>query len=192
MTPHPGRQHAAVVLTNRTRKEASMQTLVIYDSKFGNTEKIAEAIARGVDSVSEVRVTSTAEATHALETLASRPDLVVVGGPTQNHGPSAGLRALVDALPSLLRGVPAACFDTRYRGPVLLMGSAAATAAKALAKTRAQIVAPPESFFIVRHGPMPAQTLEPGEIERAEAWGRAISTSAHAASDVGFVATNVR
>lgn len=156
-----------------------MQTLVIYDSKFGNTEKVAEAIARGVGPVSEVQVTSTAEATPALQTLAAQPDLVLVGGPTQNHGPSAGLRALVDALPAALRGIPAACFDTRYRGPVWLMGSAADTAAKALAKTGAEIVAPPESFFIVRHGQLPLQTLEPGEIERAEAWGRAIATAAH-------------
>jgi flavodoxin len=33
-----------------------MQTLVTYDSKFGNTEKVAEAIARGISPVSEVRV----------------------------------------------------------------------------------------------------------------------------------------
>ena len=161
-----------------------MQTLVIYDSKFGNTEKVAEAIARGVGPVSEVRVTSTAEATSVLETLSSRPDLVLIGGPTQNHGPSAGLRAFVDALPAPLQEIPAACFDTRYRGPVLLMGSAAAAAAKYLAKTGTEIIAPPESFFIVRHGPMPQQTLEPGEIERAEAWGRAIATSTRSAVKV--------
>lgn len=154
-----------------------MQTLVIYDSKFGNTEKVAQAIARGVGPVAEVRVMSTDGAIRALETLGWRPDLVLVGGPTQNHGPSAGLRAFVDALPTALRGIPAACFDTRYRGPVLLMGSASAAAAKAIAKAGAEIIAPPESFFIVRRGAMPLQTLEPGEIERAEAWGRAVATS---------------
>ena len=154
-----------------------MQTLVIYDSKFGNTEKVAEAIARGIRPYSEVRVTSTTDVTRTLQTLASRPDLILVGGPTQNHRPSAGLRAFVDSLPPALRGIPAACFDTRYGGPVWLMGSAAEGAAKALAETGATIVASPESFFIVRHGPMPQQTLEPGEIERAEAWGRAIAIS---------------
>lgn len=167
-----------------------MQTLVIYDSKFGNTEKIAEAIARGVGPVSGVRVTSAAEATRALESPASRPDLVLIGGPTQNHGPSAGLRVFLAALPAVLRGAPAACFDTRYRGPVLLMGSAATAAAKALAKAGTEIVAPPESFFIIRRGPLPLQTLEPGEIERAEAWGRAIAASAQAASRAGLAAAN--
>ena len=154
-----------------------MQTLVIYDSKFGNTEKVAQAIARGIAPVSAVRVTSTDEAVGALEALAARPDLVLIGGPTQNRGPSAGLRALVDAPPAALRGIPAACFDTRYRGPTWLMGSAAAAAAKALEKTGAAVVAPPESFFIVRRGAMPAQVLEPGEIERAEEWGRAIANT---------------
>lgn len=168
-----------------------MQAVLVYDSKFGNTEKVAEAIARGIEPVTEVRVTSAVEATRALEGLASRPDLVLVGGPTQNHGASAGLRAFVEALPSALRGIPAACFDTRYRGPALLMGSAASATAKALAKSGAEIVAPPESFFIVRRGPMPLQTLEPGEIERAEAWGRAIATSTHAGRHAGRAVASV-
>jgi flavodoxin len=155
-----------------------MQTLVIYDSKFGNTEKVAQAIARGISAVSDVRITATADARNTLEALASRPDMVFVGGPTQNHGPSAGLRALTNDIPSALRGIPAACFDTRYRGPVLLMGSAASAAEKALVKSGAELVAPPESFYIVRHGPMEHQTLEPGELERAEAWGLAIATAA--------------
>jgi len=166
-----------------------MQTLVVFDSKFGNTEKIAEAIARGVGSLAEVRITS-ADAARALEALTARPDLVLVGGPTQNHGPSAGLRAFLDALPAVLGGVPAACFDTRYRGPAWLMGSAAGAAAKALAKAGAEAIAPPESFFIVRRGPMPLQTLEPGEIERAEAWGRAVATSRLTRGRVGPAAAH--
>jgi hypothetical protein len=39
-----------------------MRTVVVYDSKFGNTEKIADAIARGVGSLGTVRVMDTAEA----------------------------------------------------------------------------------------------------------------------------------
>src|SRR5262249_58396862 len=61
--------------------------------------------ARGVGPVSEVRVTSADGAARALEAPAARPDLVLVGGPTQNRGPSAGLRALVDAPPAALREI---------------------------------------------------------------------------------------
>ena len=83
------------------------------------------------------------------------------------------------AWPASFRGIPAACFDTRYRGPVLLlMGSAASAAEKALSKSGAELPAPPESFYIVRHGPMEHQILEPGELERAQAWGLAIATAA--------------
>lgn len=152
-----------------------MSTVVIYDTKFGNTEKIAEAIGRGVGACGSVRVMSTAEAARS---LTDRPDLLIVGGPTQQRGPSPALRSFVDALPAQLRGVPAATFDTRYRGATWLMGSAANTTAKRLGKGGARLAAPPESFFIARGGPIEAQGLEAGELERAEAWGRLVGASA--------------
>ena len=68
-----------------------MQTMIIYDTftSNGNTEQIARAIARGVGTLGDVRVLSVAEATPSLpEPL----DLLLVGGPTQRHGLSPGLR----------------------------------------------------------------------------------------------------
>jgi flavodoxin len=155
-----------------------MRTVIIYDSKFGNTERIAEAIGRGAGTLGNVRVMSAAEAAAVTETLAERPNLLLLGGPTQKRGPSPALREFIEGLPAPLRGVPSACFDTRYRGPLLLMGSAAAGVAKALARAGADAVAPPESFFMQRGGPMERQQLEPGEVERAEAWGHAVATAA--------------
>ena len=150
-----------------------MQTVVIYDSKFGNTEKVAQAIGRGLGSLGDVRVMSTGEAT-----LTDRPDLLLLGGPTQKRGASPGLRRFMDALPAELRGVPAAAFDTRYRGATWLMGSAAAEAARVIRGAGGDLVAEPESFFMVRKGPMERQTLEPGEIERAEQWAAAVAAAA--------------
>ena len=155
-----------------------MQTVVIYDSKFGNTERIAEAIARGAARFGEVRVMSTADAIGVARTLSEQPDLLLLGGPTQKRGPSPAMRAFIEALPTALRGIPAASFDTRYRGPLLLMGSAAAGVAKGLAKSGARPVAPPESFFMERGGPMERQQLESGEVERAEQWGGAVAAAA--------------
>ena len=152
-----------------------MQTVVIYDTKFGNTEKIAQAIARGVGTHGSVRLMDTAE---AAQPLAQRPDLVLIGGPTQKRAMSPALRGFVDALQPSLQGVPAASFDTRYRGATLLMGSAAGEAIKRLRKAGGRLVAPPESFFIGRGGPLERQTLETGELERAEVWGRAVVTAA--------------
>jgi flavodoxin len=152
-----------------------MLTVVVYDTKFGNTAKIAQAISRGAGTRGGVRVLNTAE---AAQPLTERPDLLILGGPTQKRGPSPALRGFVDALPASLRGVPAATFDTRYRGATWLMGSAAAEAAKRLGKAGSRLAAPPESFFIARGGPLEGQGLEAGELERAEAWGRAVGAAA--------------
>lgn len=150
-----------------------MDTLVIYDSKFGNTAKIAEAIARGAGRLGSVRVIDT---TSAAQQPVDRPDLLLVGGPTQKRAMSPGLLAFLDTLPQRLEGVPVATFDTRYRGSTLLMGSAARDADKRLRKT-GRVVAPPASFFINRSGSIEQQGLEPGELERAEEWGWAVSAS---------------
>ena len=155
-----------------------MQTVVIYDSKFGNTEKVAQAITRGAATLGDVRVLHSAEAMSGSLAMTGRPNLLLIGGPTHNRNASAGLRALLGSLPAVLRGVPAACFDTRYGGPTWVMGSAAAAAAKTIRTTGAQLVAEPESFFIVRSGPMPLQSLAPGELERAEQWGAAVAKAA--------------
>jgi flavodoxin len=151
-----------------------MQTVVIYDSKFGNTEKVAEAIGRAAATLGEVNVMSTAEAVG----FGRRPDLLFLGGPTQKRGPSPTLRAFLNALPAAFRGVPAASFDTRYQGPTWIMGSAAAETAKVLGKAGNALIAAPESFFMVRGGPMELQKLEPGEIERAEQWARTVAAAA--------------
>jgi len=160
----------------------TMQTVVVYDSKFGNTEKIADAIARGIRMLGSVLVMDTAEAIGLSQRQTDRPDLMLLGGPTQRRSPSPALRAFIDALPASLRGVPVATFDTRYRGSTWIMGSAAAEAAKVLRKAGGELVAPPESFFIGRGGPLELQTLEAGETERAEAWGRAVADSIRAAA----------
>jgi flavodoxin len=151
-----------------------MLTVVIYDTRFGNTARIADAIARGAGTHGGVRVLDAAEAAGS---LAERPDLLIVGGPTQGRGLSPALRRFVDALPPGLRGVPAAVFDTRYRQATWLTGSAAADAARRLGKAGSRLAALPQSFFIARGGPLDRQTLEAGEVERAEEWGRAVGTA---------------
>ena len=152
-----------------------MLTFVIYDTKFGNTEKVAESIARGAGTLGRVRVMDTMEAAGPFE---ERPDLLFVGGPTQRRGASPALRDFVDALPANLRDVPVALFDTRYRGSTLITGSSASAAAKALHKAGGRSVAPPESFFMVRGGSLESQALEAGELERAEGWGRMVGAAA--------------
>src|SRR5690348_6574489 len=113
-----------------------MQTIVVYDTLFGNTEQIARAVARGAGTLGGVRVVSVAEAGQA---FAERPDLLVIGGPTQRRGMSPALRAFLGAMPSQgLEGVQASSFDTRYRMAMLLSGSAAKDAAAEMRRAGAQ------------------------------------------------------
>lgn len=153
-----------------------MRIVIVYDTKFGNTEKVARAIAHGASELGTVRLMDGGELARP---FVDRPDLLIIGGPTQKRGMSPGFREVVDALMrGGVAGVPTAAFDTRYRGSTWLMGSAAGEAAKHLQKAGATLVTAPESFFIGRGGPLERQALEAGEVERAEAWGRAVGTAA--------------
>jgi hypothetical protein len=94
-------------------------------------------------------------------------DLLVVGAPTQSHGLPEGTRELLEGFPKgSLSGMRALAFDTRYRGPRLVRGSAAKDIASLLRHLGCRLLAPPESFFVKgEEGP-----LEPGEEYRAQAW----------------------
>jgi flavodoxin len=148
-----------------------MTTLVIYDSVFGNTEKIAQAIrtALGARAVSVGQVTA-----DQLRSL----DLLVVGSPTRGFRPTEGIAKFLNGLPkNHLAGVRVAAFDTRIlletidskalRFLVDKGGYAASTIAKTLEKKGGKLAALPEGFFVTgEQGP-----LKDGELERAAKWG---------------------
>lgn len=148
-----------------------METLVIYDSKFGNTKKIAETIAGALKPYSAVQV-------YGLDKVLPEElraiDLLIVGGPTQAHGISARMRRFTDGLEAGSGvGMLAATFDTRYRMPVVVSGSAAKTIAKRLRRAGVHVCVAPESFFVTRGG---SPQLEAGETEHAAAWGKNLAT----------------
>jgi len=148
-----------------------MQALVIYDSRFGNTRQIAEAIGKPLGERYTVSVQSIADA----PVLPTDLDLLVIGGPTHAHGVSQPLKQYFKQLPDeAMRGLPVATFDTRFRKPKLLVGAASEGIAKHVRKRGAQIVTRPESFFVAGgEGP-----LEPGELERAGTWAYQLVRSA--------------
>lgn len=72
-----------------------MKVLVVYDSKSGNTKKMASAVAKGAEQVSGTEVTvKKAEQTTLDDLLGS--DAVVMGSPTYFGQMSAKLKALID------------------------------------------------------------------------------------------------
>lgn len=167
-----------------------MKALVVYESMFGNTRIVAEAIARGLSTHMEV---ATYEVGRAPLTPAPDVDLLVVGAPTHAFGlsrattradavtkspdgtvvsPSIGLREWLDRLGAATGGGPAtAAFDTKVSKP-RLPGSAGRAAAKRLRHNGHVALAPAENFFVEgMHGP-----LLSGEAARAHEWGAALAT----------------
>src|SRR5262245_8787079 len=105
----------------------AMKSLVVYESQYGNTEKIAKAIGAQLAAAGSARVVAL---DHPDAFATEGIDLLVVGGPTQGHGLSARLRDRLQQVPAdAFVGVAAATFDTRLSGPKLMTGSAADTLA---------------------------------------------------------------
>jgi hypothetical protein len=172
----------------------TMHAVVVYESMYGNTRQIADAIGSGLSSRFDVAVVPVSEA--APEVLA-KADLVVAGGPTHVHGmsrastrksavdaagkPGSGLKAepgaagpgLREWLGSLGRyQARAAAFDTRMRGSALLTGRSSKQVARQLRVHGFDVAAPPESFLVTRQN-----HLVPDESERARKWAGKLAES---------------
>jgi flavorubredoxin len=141
-----------------------MNALIIYDSLYGNTEEIAEAIASSWRQYGNTRVVAASTA-NAIDLLGV--SLLAIGGPTQKHGLSPAMEDLLDRLATeKLAKLPVVAFDTRVPLSAWLAGSAAEVIARRLGRQGIAVALPPESFFVEgREGP-----LKKGEAERAARW----------------------
>jgi len=139
-----------------------MNSIVVYTSRHGNTERIAYAIGAGLENAGPTRVF---EASEAPAVLPEELELIVIGGPTEAHSVTKPMADFMARLGGL-RGRRVAAFDTRLRMARWISGSAAVGLAKMLRGAGAILVCEPASFFVSGKDPR----LEPGELERAEAW----------------------
>lgn len=166
-----------------------MYALVVYESMFGNTRRIAEAVADGLALTMGVEAL---EVGAAPVTLEGSVDLLVVGGPTHAFGMSrastrqsaaqqasgplvsrgTGLREWLAVLRTPSARLATAAFDTRVTKP-RLPGSAARAAARRLRRLGLASAAPAMSFYVTgNQGP-----LAEGEIERARQWGEQLAST---------------
>ncbi len=155
-----------------------MKTLVVYDSVFGNTEKIARAIAANLGSAGSVEIL---QAGAVLPEQLTGAGLLVVGSPTRGFRPTETVAELLKRIPSkALKGIRVAAFDTRFKADELdsagvrfivkTGGYAAKRIAEKLKKAGGNLIAPPEGFFVEdTEGPLKA-----GELERAASWAAAL------------------
>jgi flavodoxin len=174
------------------RKGLMLKVTVLFESLYGNTAAIADAIAAGLRPDCEVDL-------RPVDGGGVDADLLVVGAPTHVHGlpsarsrkaleeeaakreakgealeyhPTASMRRFIDDIRAG-EGRKVACFDTRFDRSLILTGSAARTMARKLRSSGYEIVRAPESFFVVEmEGP-----LAEGEVERAKAWGASLVTA---------------
>ncbi len=178
-----------------------MRSVVVYESMYGNTRQLAEAIVHGINEVSpDARLLHVAAADAA---AIDDADLVVVGGPTHVFGmtrpktraqavrdaaadsdrlhvePAAvdaqGVREWLDSVP--LEGYRVAAFDTHVRMPGA--PHAAGKIERALRRLGCSVIAPTASFLVTKDN-----VLVPGEIDRAYEWGRSL---ARAVQNLGAV-----
>ena len=168
-----------------------MRALVVYESMYGNTKRIAEAIAEGIGRTMPAEPIEVSVAPLAIETDV---DLLVVGGPTHVHGmttpftrsqaekqattpvvsPGIGMREWLEQARPTAADTPAVAFDTRIKGAALLTGSAASGYAKRLRSAGFRVMAPAHSFLIAAKAPQDDALIE-GELDRARAWGSEIA-----------------
>ncbi len=147
------------------------QGIVIYDSKFGNTEKIARCLADGLKMAGMVVVCVNANDVQA-ETLRDR-DLIAIGAPTQMFTASKPMKDFLVKLESVsgLRGKYGFAFDTRFSSR--LSGSAAKYIEKKLEELGFELVRPRQSAIVEKtEGP-----LEDGALETFEQIGFDIGNS---------------
>jgi len=151
-----------------------MKVLIMYDSYFGNTEKIAQALrdSLGKDAKAEVIKVSDCK----VEQL-NGLDLFIVGSPTRAFRATPPVTAFLNSIPpNSLNGIKVAAFDTRVapedikssilRFIVKAGGYAAKPIANMLVKKGGNLMVPPEGFAVVgNEGP-----LKEGELDRAKVW----------------------
>jgi flavodoxin len=145
-----------------------VKALIVYDSTYGNTEKIAKAI--GAALTGEVKVLRAGEVNPA---ELNAFDLLVIGSPTYGGRPMPSVAELLNKIPeSAIKGKNIAAFDTRIPTKLAkIFGYAADRIAKNLKEKGGNLVVPGEGFFVNgKEGP-----LKEGELERAASWAKELS-----------------
>ena len=149
-----------------------MKVLIVYDSVFGNTERVAQAIGNALGSQEDVEI---------LRVSNVKPEqltglkLLIVGSPTHGGRPTPAIKDFLNKVSeSAIMGINVAAFDTRFSTRLVgIFGYAAGRIADSLKRNGGTLIASPQGFFVKgKEGP-----LQEGELERAASWAKAIVKS---------------
>jgi flavodoxin len=141
-----------------------MNVLIIFDSNFGNTKKLAETIAEKFGMDTRVLHVSDYNARELKDVK-----LIIVGSPVNGWRPTDKIRNFLAGFSEgQLKGIKAASFDTKMKS--FIAGDASKKISRKLKKAGAEIIVEPQSFIVKgSKGP-----LFEGEIEKAERWAALI------------------
>lgn len=150
-----------------------MKVLILYDSFFDNTKKIAEYIKEALTEKHDVTII---KAENFEETDFANVELLIIGSPTRAFRPTKNISDILNKYPITIKKLKVAAFDTRIdydtvKPKTLSMimkrsGYAAEKINKRFEKIGADIIAPPKGFYVKdSEGP-----LAEGEKEKAQRW----------------------
>ena len=155
-----------------------MKSLIVFDSVFGNTERVARHLGTILAETGELTVVKIPD--YSPDMLPGT-ELLLLGSPTRAFKPTPAMTALIRSFPaSTLKGLKIGVFDTRITLediPVKFIrffqkrsGGAAGVMARLFARKGITLVSEPEGFCVLEsEGP-----LKDGELDRAAAWAGAL------------------
>jgi flavodoxin len=155
-----------------------MDTLVIYDTFYSNTEQVARAIGETLAVQKEVEIRQVRDVNPQQLTEFK---LLIVGSPTRGFEPTELISEFLRKIPiDALKGIKVAAFDTRLSIDTIKFPLGRFLARKFLKEYAANLISstlkekggvmsiPPEGFFVKgTKGP-----LIEGELARAADWAR--------------------
>ncbi len=145
-----------------------LKVLIVYDSVYGNTEKIARAVGDAITG--EVKILRVSEVdTSEIKTF----NLLIVGSPTHGGRPTPAIQDFLKKISEIAIGnMHVAAFDTRLTTRFVgVFGYAAKRIADSLKKNGGTLIASPEGFSVEgKEGP-----LKEGELDRAARWAKEIA-----------------
>ena len=133
--------------SNNEDTKSKCKAIVVYDTRFGNTKKVAEALTRGIQKHNiDVKCGSVKDV--KLDDL-GKCDLIAIGAPTHFLTASKSMKEFLLRLESSYSNSAVAygfAFDTRY--DCFFAGSAAKYIEKKLQKIGLQIIRPHSSAIV--------------------------------------------
>ena len=145
-----------------------MKALVIYDTNYGNTKKIAKIVAEKLWK--DTKLISVAD---LKKKDLKGVEVLIAGSPVIGWNPTEKISKFLAVLKdNELQGIKAASFDTRMK--LFFFTDAAKQISKELSRAGATIIARSQDFYVKKaEGP-----LRKGEKERAIVWAADIKNNA--------------